>query len=120
MGNQKKRRAIFDYHRFNADILVLQETHSSAKDEKVWENEWGGKAIYAHGTTAARGIAIFTSKEIYSRLCNIVKCIEGRYIIVDIKEEDKIITLVALYAPNEDNPLFFTNIQTLLRERTRM
>ena len=35
---------------------------------------------------------------------------EGRYIIVDIKTEDQIITLLNLYAPNNDEPSFFQNI----------
>ena len=40
--NDEKRRAIFDKHRINADIMILQETHSSKEKEQVWENEMGG------------------------------------------------------------------------------
>ena len=32
---------------------------------------------------------------------------EGRFIIADIDTGDKIMTLVNVYAPNEDNPAFF-------------
>ena len=41
---------------------------------------------------------------------NILKCYtdpEGRYIIVDVETEQKILTLVNIYAPNRDDPNFF-------------
>ena len=35
---------------------------------------------------------------------------EGRFIIIDLKIENKIITLVNIYAPNDDNPAFFKKV----------
>ena len=35
----------------------------------------------------------------------------GNYIILDITIEDKQITLVNLYAPNNDNPQFYENLK---------
>ena len=43
---------------------------------------------------------------------------EGRYIIFNIKENDEEITIVALYAPNEDKPIFFRNIREKIREKS--
>ena len=40
---------------------------------------------------------------------NILKCYpdpEGRFIIVDVETEEKILTLVNIYAPNRDDPIF--------------
>ena len=34
----------------------------------------------------------------------------GRFIVVDVKMENRIITLVNIYAPNDDNPAFFKNV----------
>ena len=39
---------------------------------------------------------------------------DGRYIFCDIKAEDKIWTLLNVYAPNQDEPTFFEQIQDLL------
>ena len=39
---------------------------------------------------------------------------EGRFIIVDIKTENKTLTLLNIYAPNDDNPAFFENVLTHL------
>ena len=35
---------------------------------------------------------------------------EGRYIIIDMKVDNKILTLVNIHAPNNDNPTFFQNL----------
>ena len=113
-----KRRAIFDKHRFNADILILHETHSTKECEKLWQNEWGGKAIFAHGTSAARGVAILTSSGIFSCFKNIYTDQEGRVIIIDLEQDSYIITICAIYAPNTDCPRFFQEIDLILKERS--
>ena len=112
-----KRRAVFDYHRQNGDFLIIQETHSTPNDEKVWESEWGGKVIFSHGTSAARGIAVFTSKKLYSQIKNIYTDTEGRTVIFDIEDQGVVITIVAIYAPNQDSPGYFNGITQLLRQR---
>jgi len=35
---------------------------------------------------------------------------EGRFIIADVETEDRIMTLVSVYAPNEDNPTYFKHL----------
>ena len=35
---------------------------------------------------------------------------EGRFNIIDMKTDNKILTLVNIYAPNNDNPTFFQNL----------
>ena len=54
-----KRRQMFNYLRDKqADVILLQETHSTTKMEKVWRNEWGGNIYYSHGNSNARGVCI--------------------------------------------------------------
>ena len=118
MSNVEKRRAIFDKHRCNADLLILQETHSTPEQEKIWQNEWGGKIIFSHGTSAARGVMICIKKEIIQNVQNIFTDEDGRIVIVDYKESEKVITIVAIYAPNEDSPNFFIKIGKLIAERS--
>ena len=117
VGNKEKRKSIFEYHRQNVDILILQETHSQPKDESIWENEWGGKAIFTHGTSAARGIAIFMSKQMYQKVENIYKSTDGRSIIFDYVEDETTITIAAIYAPNTEDPKYFQDIAQILRRR---
>ena len=117
MGCKTKREIIFDYYRPNAEILIIQETHGKTQHDVIWENEWGGKAIFSHGETNARGLAVFVTREIYTKIGNIYTDTQGRLIIFDLDQNDKLVTIVALYAPNEDNPTFFRNIRERIKER---
>ena len=116
-ANYVKRRAIFDKHRFSADILICQETHSVPENELIWEREWGGKVIYSHGSSAARGVAIFTSREIYAMIKNVYTDMDGRLIIFDLHYDTTIVTFAAIYAPNEDRPKFFIDLEKILESR---
>ena len=54
-----KRKTIFNYlKQKNFEIVLLQETHSTEKVEKLWEMEWGNKIEWLHGTNKSRGLAI--------------------------------------------------------------
>ena len=39
-------------------FIFLQETHSSVKDEKIWNDEFGGQLVFSHGKTNSCGVAI--------------------------------------------------------------
>ena len=99
-------------------MLIVQETHCIAEKEAIWMNEWGGKALYSHGTSAARGIAVFLDRSICNNVRNIYRDINGRLIIFDLEENGIVLTIVALYAPNQDDPSFLKEIQHVLKDRS--
>ena len=116
LANNEKRRAIFDKHRFHADLLILQETHSTPEIENIWQNEWGcGKIYYSHGSNSARGIAVCTAKQL--QITNFYHDLNGRSIILDIIENNQIVSIAAIYAPNTDSPEFFSELTVELRKR---
>ena len=117
IANKEKRKAILEANRSIADILILQETHSDQKTEKIWEQEWGGDTIFNHGATNSRGIAIFLQKGMKKAITNIYKCEEGRTIIMDLQENGQKITIAAIYAPNQHEPKYFQKIRNELKER---
>ena len=48
-SNLEKRRSIFTWcRRKNADVILLQETHSNKATENQWQHEWGGKMLFFH------------------------------------------------------------------------
>ena len=54
-----KRRTIFRWlHKQNHHITFLQESYSSKESAVIWENEWGGKAFFSHGTNHSKGVII--------------------------------------------------------------
>ena len=113
-----KRKAVFEQNRGRADILIMQETHSIDKCEDMWRNEWGGEVIFSHGTSSARGTAVFLKKSLMSSVSNIARDEEGRQVIFDFKiDEVNRITIAAIYAPNSDSPNFFKNLESSLMYR---
>ena len=99
------------------DFLIIQETHSTPECEQVWMAEWGGPIIFAHGTSAARGVAILVSKQFKEKIVD-TYVDDGRTIICDVIEGEQKITIVAIYAPNEDSPSYFKAIGEILKERS--
>ena len=57
------------------------------------------------------------SKQLFQDVKNVYIDDEGRMVIFDIQQNDMVITIVALYAPNEDKPLFFSTIAELVKNR---
>ena len=117
ISDKVKRKAVLEHFRPNADVLILQETHSTKDNELIWQNEWGGKVLYCHGTSAARGIAVFFKRDFKGKFSNIYRDLEGRCIIFDVWIDDSLVTIAAIYAPNQDNPNFFKEISKELRTR---
>ena len=102
-----------NYYRARADILCFQEVHSDTSIEKIWATEWGGKALFSHGTFNARGVCIFFSNKLPYRISKTVKDAEGRFLLCELENLDdpcKRLTICNLYAPNHDRPLFFTQM----------
>ena len=56
-------------------------------------------------------------KGLKSKISNIHDNGDGRLLIFDIITEGHKITIVAIYAPNQDNPEFFVKLATVLRPR---
>ena len=113
-----KRKSLYENYRERADIIILQETHSTVDSEVIWRSEWGGDIIFNHGTTAARGVMVLLKKGFLKQCSSIYKCDDGRVIIFDYEENDVVITIVALYAPNQDTPVFFRSIRERIKTRS--
>ena len=115
MRDYKKRRELFHYfHKSEAGILLLQETHSTTDIEKQWRAEWGYTVLFAHGTNDSRGVCILIKNKFFCDIHNVFTDPNGRYIIIDITIGNKRLTLVNVYGPNQDTPAFFESIINLI------
>ena len=94
-----KRRAVFDFYRKRSDIVILQETHSTKQVESQWRMEWGGRIFFSHGENNSRGVCICIKKDCSLTIDNVYSDTEGRLIILDIHENDRVYTCAAVYAP---------------------
>ena len=110
LAEDKKRRELFHkFHKSKFGIFLVQETHSTAKVEQQWKNEWGGTIIFSHGSSNSRGTCILFKNNINMVIHGSQIDTEGRYVIIDIEIDTIRLTLASVYGPNEDNPEFFLN-----------
>lgn len=104
----KKRREVFNYLKnFESDIILLQETHSTPNDEKMWSKEWGRKIFFNHGSSASKGVAVLLNKNNPLEVETMRFDLEGRYMIMDLKLSNFKFILANVYGPNEDDPIFY-------------
>ena len=100
-----------------ADMIFLQETHSKEDSEKQWANEWGGKAFFSHGSPNSCGVAILIRNNFNCAIQKSNVDPQGRFIILKADIQDKVYTLVNIYAPNKDkvSGKFYKNLHRALQ-----
>lgn len=115
-GNFRKRKKIF--YRFKdmkADIMLIQEMHSTPQTEQLWKTQWGGQIVFAHGESNARGVAIMFRRNFNTQIMETVSDQEGRVLAIKTIINDQTMIVATIYAPNEDNPQFFVNAFALMQ-----
>ena len=112
LADKRKRTVVFSWLKDQAaTIFFLQETHTTPDVEKMWMEEWGSPNIFfSHGTSNSKGTCILFRSLNRCQLKKQFTDKEGRFVIIDLEIDDKIITLVNIYAPNTDSPEFFDSI----------
>ena len=96
--------------------MLLQETHSTEQSERYWQSEWCFKVLFSHGSANIRGTCILFKNDFHLEIRKHHCDSNGRFIVADIVVERKKITLVNVYAPNEDTPEFFDKVFDALKE----
>ena len=101
-----KRIKIFEYLKnyvTSNGFIFLQETHSSVKDEKIWNDEFGGQLFFSHGKTSTCGVAIgFVGTKALSIL-HIRRDYLGRILVTEAKIDDTVFELIKIYNPNTES-----------------
>ena len=118
-NDPRKRRDVFNYLRGKQfSILCLQDTHFSGEIERFVQSEWGYKAVFSSFSTRSRGVAVLFANNFEFKIHNTVHdTSSGNFLIIDLTIDSKRITLVNIYAPNHDDPLFFENINNLINSQ---
>ena len=121
MRNKEKGLRIIDWLKRNkCAISFLQETHMDEGLKKNLELESDFIFFCSNGTTASRGVAILINKSLNFEIINEFQDEDGRLILLNIKIEDLIFSLVCLYAPNcrTDRNSFFKKVNNIFKEKT--
>lgn len=103
-----KRRTLFRFlHQYYpAHIVVLQETHSRARDVTFWQAEWGSDIVFSHGPRVSEcGVAVLLPRSLKgSAEYKVAYCDDnGRMIVLHFTYQECNLTIFALYAPTSNH-----------------
>lgn len=92
------------------DILFLQETHLLKDDTSRVSKRWPGQVFSASYSSHARGVMVLVHKLVPFQLHKQHIDPRGRFIILNGSIVKAQVTLINIYAPNEDDPSFYQNL----------
>lgn len=98
------------------DIAFLQETHLSIEEHKKLKRDWVGEVYFSSFTSNKRGTAILIHKRIPFLFKEQYSDFGGRQILIKGMLYGQELTLLNIYAPNEDNPKFMMDIISLFNQ----
>ena len=111
LADKKKRSKVFKFlHHKPADIICVQETHSTKSDEKLWKTQFGGQVFYSHGKSNACGCMILVKRNVKTKIHHVINDNFGRYNIIKITIGTITMIMCNLYAPNVDDISFFQEV----------
>ena len=113
IADHVKRRKVFRFLK-NArlQVCLLQECHSTDKTNFMWSNEWGNKCIFSNGNSNAKGVAILLSGKLSTAVREIVRDIQGRYVMCKLEIDGYDYCMCNVYGPNKDQPEFFDELKS--------
>lgn len=112
LNDHKKRKDIFQYYRQqHCSILCLIDTHFTMEMEQEIRNEWGYEARFNSFTSNSRGVAIlFNNNFEYQIHEQPISDNTGNLLALSISLENKKISLICIYGPNDDSPDFYQKL----------
>ena len=101
MRDQAKRRSILSYLKAQKEsIYFLQETYSELKDETIWQNEWGGKMYFSHGSRHSKGTCILIDPSIACNVRSSFRNNAGRVVLITVSINGQKVSFCNIDAPN--------------------
>lgn len=119
MRQPSKRRALFQELRTHkADIYLLQETHATLADHRIWASEWGGKVFFSDFSSNSRGVAVLLSRNFSLPVTQVHADKNGRFLIIQVEMENEVISIANIYAPTRsearEQVTFMTECEEIL------
>lgn len=106
-----KRGKVYTHlKKLGSEVIFLQETHIKNTAKFSIKAPWMSQVYQSNFSCKARGVAIIIKKSVPFIHKQTIKDKNGRYLVVCGEINALPITLVNVYGPNFDDPLFFENI----------
>lgn len=100
----KRRSLIEKFRKGNFDFCLVQETHCTRQEAKIWQSEWGGSAYFCHGGSSSRGVIILVKRGLDFSVERQVNDEEGRMLLLEVTTRGSTYLIGSLYAPTADAP----------------
>ena len=113
----KKRNSLFFWLKEKQfDIVFLQESYWTDTLLSKIKKEWDGKILLNAGTEHSKGSAILFRKDLKFEINSVHMSDDSRILLTNVAIENKLITLVNIYAPNTavERKSFFNKLQKWL------
>ena len=111
----KRKKILHQLKQANCQIAFLQETHLSDVEHEKLKKSWADKVYYSsHRSGRKRGVSILIHRQINFTQTLIHKDNEGRYILINGQIDGIEVSLLNVYAPNEDDPAFIQTIFNII------
>ena len=94
-------RLLYDIHDNRPDIIFFQETHSTKRDIKRWQQEFQFDLVCAHNSTAAGGLLIGFRRGLDCHIRSVIR--EKQFLLVNCIIAGEEYTLVNVHALHEGN-----------------
>ena len=102
LRNVKKRKTLFRLIREDKiSFAALQETYLTKEDLNILQKEWPGTIHLSAGTKRSKGLITIFDKKIEEKNITHIESKE-RYIMSEIKVEDRSMMVINAYAPCDD------------------
>ena len=104
------------------DIVYLQETHSTPRDEINFSSEWRGISYWNHGDSRTAGTAILFSENFVPTISQVIRDVSGRMLTVVIESDDQTAYVLSnVYAPVGGSKKttckeFFSSVENTLKD----
>ena len=101
-----KRERLLNHLKSNyPGVYCLQETHLSVQDEAYFQNVFGDNCYFSHYSAQSRRVCIIIPKWCDFQLTKKEVDVNGRYVLVNGKINNKEITILNVYAPTQDKQI---------------
>ena len=114
MDNNKRRETFLYLRRKQFSVYMLQETHCSKETVDLWCAEWGYRDILSSFSRQKAGVCFLFNNNFSFEITKQFIDPLSRFIILDLKTDDGVLTLLNIYGPNQDDPDFFKRVANLV------
>lgn len=115
----KRKKILNQLRKINCQIAFLQETHLPDIEHEKLKKSWANEVFYSsHQSGRKRGVSILIHRQVNFSPNLVYKDSEGRFILVNGSIDGIQISLMNIYAPNEDTPGFISKIFTTILQHS--